>query len=266
MNLRTALEILGVAAGAADQATIKAAYRAKLLDAHPDKGGNAEYFSRVKSAGEVAVKKTRKRGRPAKKRNGPAPAGNKSEREERRKASKHVYYKRRVDGHIARERRAAAAEKKKKTAAAMPPPKPAAAAAPNPWAGRVRPEPTAALNSATWDLRTKAPPGANGSPVKPPREPSKRDDTVRMWAAGAVESLAAGEPIPSAHEGVCKPTRKEWEHPNPQTRGYPSSRELDEQEAQAAGLSLEDFEYERYKAQYGDDYDWPFSDWKAMGI
>ncbi len=262
MRLCQALEILGVAADA-DQKTIKAAYRAKLLEAHPDKGGNAEYLRRVNSAGGVAVKKPKKRGRPPKRKNGPQ-AAPKSERERRRAASNKVYHERRVDGHIARERRAEAKKskaerkerkaKKMKTTAAQPEPEP------NPWNARLRPEPQTALDKSAWDLRTKVPKGANGTPVKPPRKtpPRKRNDTVRMWAVGATQSLAAGVPIPSAHEGVYKPTRAERRAMARAAlnRHNQRCREQHEQEAQDAGFSsLAAYEEAQYAAQYA-DYDW----------
>jgi curved DNA-binding protein CbpA len=53
MKLNEALEILRVP-GTADLNEIKAAYRKRVLETHPDKGGDAKEFIRVRPAYEIA--------------------------------------------------------------------------------------------------------------------------------------------------------------------------------------------------------------------
>ena len=48
----SAYEVLGIATDASDRA-IKAAYRKKAAEAHPDKGGDPERFLRIQAAFEV---------------------------------------------------------------------------------------------------------------------------------------------------------------------------------------------------------------------
>lgn len=55
MDASTASTVLGVAAGA-DKAEVKRAYRRLARLNHPDKGGNAQAFKRVKEAYELLIK------------------------------------------------------------------------------------------------------------------------------------------------------------------------------------------------------------------
>ena len=107
MKRREAFVILDVES-AASEATIKAAYRAKQLAAHPDKGGSAEDFVRVQAAGKLLLPQhiKRGRGRPPKRKRGFQPASL-SERAAARGVSKKKYADRVATDAVGRERRAA---------------------------------------------------------------------------------------------------------------------------------------------------------------
>ena len=232
MKRREAFVILNVESGASE-ATIKAAYRAKQLAAHPDKGGSAEDFFRVQAAGKLLLPEQikRGRGRPQKRKRGPQ-AASLSERTAARGASKKKYADRVATDAVGRESRAAdekiqldRQEKHRRDRgwveqrddSVPPPPKdvpPSADLAPSTPVRRGTRQTHAALSASTWDTREHVPLGANGSPSLPRAEPRLRPDwTVHQWAKYSDECLAARRPVPSARSGVYfhnHPKRRYW--------------------------------------------------------